>query len=98
MARSTVTRIIDELLPQSERGVLLNHLTEDVGASELQTFEYENVVINRYFVRYLRTNHDARSATVVRKDLTCRGNPSNLYACTGIDGCRSARSLRRPRG
>jgi len=79
MARGTVTRIIDELIPQSERGVLLNHLIEDLGASELQTFEYENVVINRYFIRYLRANHDERSATVVRKDLTCNRITPQIY-------------------
>jgi hypothetical protein len=71
MATGTVSKIIDELVPESERGILLNRMIENMGASEFQVAEYQNVTISRYFVRYLPANHDEKSATVVRKDGLC---------------------------
>ena len=71
MATRTVSRIIDELIPESERGILLNRIIENMGASEYQVAEYQNVTIGQHFVRYLPTNHDETSATVVRKDGPC---------------------------
>ena len=67
MATETV-----RLIPKSERGILLNHVIENVGAGELQFAEYQNVTISRYFVRYLPPNQDEKSATIVRKDGICR--------------------------
>ncbi len=72
MARATVTQILEELVPRSERGILLDHTIENMGAAELQVAEYQNVTISRYFVRYLPANQDEKSATVVRKDGICR--------------------------
>lgn len=72
MATGTVSEIIDELIPESERGILLNHGIESMGASEHLVAEYQNVTISRSFVRYLPANHDETSATVVRKDWLCR--------------------------
>jgi hypothetical protein len=74
MATGTVSEIIDELIPESERGLLLNRMIESMGASEHQVAEYENVTISRSFVRYLPANHDETSATIVRKDGLC--NPA----------------------
>jgi hypothetical protein len=71
MAPRTVSRIIDELIPESERGRLLNRMIESMGASEHQVADYQNVTIGQYFVRYLAANHDETSATVVRKDGPC---------------------------
>jgi hypothetical protein len=71
MATGTVSKAIDELIPESERGVLLNRIIEVMGAGEYQVAEYQNVTIGRYFVRYLPANHDEKSATVVRKDGPC---------------------------
>jgi hypothetical protein len=72
MAPRTVSRIIDALIPESERGRLLNRTIESMGASEYQVADYQNVIIGQYFVRYqLPANHDETSATVVRKDGPC---------------------------
>jgi len=71
MATGTVSKIIDELIPESERGILLNRIIENMGALEYQVAEYQNVTISRYFVRYLSANHDEKSATLVRKDGPC---------------------------
>ena len=71
MDTRTVSKIIDELIPESERGILLNRMIESMGASEYQVAEYQNVTISRYFVRYLPANHDEKSATIVRKDALC---------------------------
>jgi hypothetical protein len=74
MATDTVSTIIDELIPESERGILLNRMIESMGASEYDSSEYQNVTISRYFVRYLPASHDEKSARVVRKDGPC--NPT----------------------
>ena len=74
MATDTVSTIIGELIPESERGILLNRMIESMGASEYDTAEYQNVTISRYFVRYLPASHDEKSARVVRKDGPC--NPT----------------------
>jgi hypothetical protein len=80
MAAKTVTEIIDELIPKPERGILLDHIIENMGAGELQVAAYQNVTISRYFVRYLPANQDEKSATVVRKDGLCRSaNTSQKY-------------------
>ena len=72
MVTDTVAKIIDELIPKSERGILLNHIIENMGAAEGQVAEYQNVTISQYFVRYLPVNEDEKSATIVRKDRMCR--------------------------
>ena len=71
MAPRTVSRIIDELIPESERGVLLDRISESMGAPEYQVAYYQNVTIGQHFARNLATNHDETSATVVRKDGPC---------------------------
>jgi hypothetical protein len=75
MEPGIVSTVIDELIPESERGILLIRMIESMGASEYDTAEYQNVTISRYFVRYLPVNHDEKSARVVRKDGPC--NPAN---------------------
>jgi hypothetical protein len=71
MATEVVSEILDELIPESERGILIDSGTESMGAAELQLDEYQNVTISRYFVRYLPADHDEKSASVVRKDGLC---------------------------
>ena len=71
MATAMVSAIIDELIPQWQRGALLNHLIENMGAAEYQVFEYQNARIGRHFVRYLPAHHDEASATIIRKDKLC---------------------------
>jgi hypothetical protein len=72
MVTDSVAKIIDELIPKAERGILLNHMIENMGAAEGQVAEYQNVTISQYFVRYLPANEDEKSATIVRKDRICR--------------------------
>jgi hypothetical protein len=80
MATHTVTEIIDELIPQSERGVLLHYFIENMGAAEHQVAEYQNVTISRDFSRNLPAHHDENSATLVRKDVACKpGKPPQAY-------------------
>jgi hypothetical protein len=71
MATRTVSRIIDEIISASERGIPRNRISENMGAGEYQVAEFQNVTISRYFVRYLPAKHDEKSATVVRKDGLC---------------------------
>ena len=71
MATGVVSEILDELIPESERGILIGRAIENMGAAELQVAEYQNVTISRYFARYLPAGHDEKSATVVRKDGLC---------------------------
>jgi len=85
MATETVTAIIDELIPKPERGILLEHAIENMGAAELRHFVYQNLTISRQFVRYLPKNRDETTATIIRKDGIC-GSPttSHEYA-SGIE-------------
>ena len=71
MSADAASQIIDELIPRSERGILLDHAIENMGASELQVAIYQNVTISRYYSRNLPANQDLTSATVVRKDSAC---------------------------
>jgi hypothetical protein len=71
MATATVSEIIDELMPKSERGILLNRIFEAMGVPQFEHDKYQNVTINRYFVRSLPANHDEKSATIIRKDGPC---------------------------
>jgi hypothetical protein len=86
MGTETVTKIIDELVPESERGILLNHIIEGMGAGEIQVAEYQNVTISRYFVRYLPANQDEKSARVLRKDAMCRSavGPQKFAPAIGL--------------
>lgn len=72
MAVDTASKIIDELIPLSERGILLNHMIEAMGAAEFQVAEYQNVTISRNFLRSLPANHDQTSAAIIRKDRPCK--------------------------
>jgi len=71
MPADAVSEMIDELVPRSQRGILLDHMIESMGAQELQVAIYQNVTINRLFSRNLPANHDLTRATVVRKDSAC---------------------------
>ena len=84
MSTATVSRIIEELVPESERGVLLFRMNESMGASELQVADYQNVTIRQYFLRYLPTNHDEKSATIIRKDGRCSSATASQKFGAGI--------------
>ena len=71
METATVSEIIDELIPKSERGILLDRIFEAMGAPQFEHDKYQNVTISRYFVRSLPANHDEKSATIIRKDGPC---------------------------
>jgi len=71
MATPTVSEIIDELIPKSERGILLDRIFEAMGAPQFEHDKYQNVTISRYFIRSLPANHDEKSATIIRKDGPC---------------------------
>jgi hypothetical protein len=68
---STVSEIIDELIPKWERGILLSRTDESAGAAGAKGAHYQNVAINRAFVSYLQKDRDETSATVIRKDRLC---------------------------
>jgi len=74
MVTAVVSEIIDELIPRWQRGILLDHSIESLGASEHQVFEYQNVTIIRNFIRYLPANQDETTADIVRKDRVCRSS------------------------
>lgn len=79
METKVVAEIIDELIPPSQRGVLLNHSFESMGAAQTLVAEYQNVTISQFFVGYLPPGHDQKSATIVRKDKLCKpGANENL--------------------
>jgi hypothetical protein len=75
MEPDIVSTTIDELIPKSQRGILLNHNIESMGALEYDTAEYQNVTISRLYLRNLPADHDERSARILRKDGPC--NPAN---------------------
>jgi hypothetical protein len=85
MAIGTVSEIIDELIPESERGMLLNRMIESMGASEYQVAEYRYVTISQYFVRYPPANHDEKSATLVRKDGPCSSRIASQKDVSAIE-------------
>ena len=45
MAPEVVVKIVDELIPRSERGILLNNIIADMGGVEERVFQYQNVTI-----------------------------------------------------
>ena len=71
MPADAVSEVIDELIPRSGRGILLDLTIESMGAQEHQVAIYQNVIISRFFSRNLPANRDMTSATVVRKDNAC---------------------------
>ncbi len=48
MRPEVVTEIIDEVLPEANRGNLLRSLVTKSGCNDFETKEYENVTINRF--------------------------------------------------
>jgi hypothetical protein len=59
-------------------------MNESMGASELQVADYQNVTISQYFLRYLPTNHDEKSATIIRKDGRCSSATASQKFGAGI--------------
>lgn len=75
MAPETAERIVDDLIPTSERGILLNHIIANMGAAEERIFQYQNVTITHALSYHLRKHHNEDSATIVRHDGLC-GTPT----------------------
>ena len=75
MAPEIVERIIDDLIPTSERGILLDHIIANMGAAEEQVFQYQNVTITHALSYHLRKHHNESSMTIVRHDGLC-GTPT----------------------
>lgn len=71
MAPEVVGKIVDELIPSSERGILLNKITANRGGVEERVFQYQNVTITHYFLHQLPAHHNEDSATIVRQDGLC---------------------------
>jgi hypothetical protein len=71
MAPEVVVKIVDELIPRSERGILLNNIIADMGGVEDRVFQYQNVTITHHFLHQLPAHHNEDSATIVRQDGLC---------------------------
>ena len=71
MAPEVVAKIVKELIPRSERGILLNNITADMGGVEERIFQYQNVTITHYFLHQLPAHHNEDLATIVRRDGLC---------------------------
>jgi hypothetical protein len=53
MAPEVVAKIVNELTPRSERGILLDKIIGSAGGSEERVFHYQNVTITHYFLHQL---------------------------------------------
>jgi hypothetical protein len=73
MRPEVVTQILDEVLPESDRGTQLRRLVTKSGCNAFEITDYENAII-------VRTTHTcdlpnpeiAGEATIARKGLSCR--------------------------
>jgi hypothetical protein len=71
MAPEVVVKIVEELIPRSERGILLDKIIGSTGGSEERVFQYQNVTITHHFLHQLPAHHNEDSATIVRQDGLC---------------------------
>ena len=75
MSAEVVEKIVDDLIPTSERGILLDDIIADVGAAEERVFQYQNVTITHALSYHLRKHRDEDLSTIVRHDGLC-GTPT----------------------
>lgn len=72
MRPEVMTEIIDEVLPEANRGTLLRSFVIKSGCNDLETKEYENVTINRFRHKCDLPNPEIEGeATITRKSSSC---------------------------
>jgi len=72
MRPEVVTEILDEVLPQPDRGIQLRHSVTKSGCNEFEVTEYENATITRTTLRCNLPNPEIEAeATVSRKAPAC---------------------------
>ena len=72
MRPEVMTEIIDEVLPEADRGKLLLGVVTKSGCNDLETRDYENVTIHRFRHRCLLPNPEIEgAATITRKSAVC---------------------------
>jgi hypothetical protein len=68
-----MTEVIDEVLPEADRGKLLLGVVTTSGCNDLETDDYENVTIHRFRHRCRLPNSEIEgTATVTSKNTSCR--------------------------
>jgi hypothetical protein len=73
MRPEVMTEIIDEVLPEADRGKLLLGAVTKAGCNDLETEAYGNVTIHRFRHRCLLPNPEIEGgARITRKSLSCR--------------------------
>jgi hypothetical protein len=78
MRPEVMTEIIDEVLPEADRGKLLLGVVTKAGCNDLETDDYENVTINRFRHRCLLPNPEIEGAArITRKSPSC-GRPDSI--------------------
>jgi hypothetical protein len=79
MRREVMTEIIDEVLPEADRGPLLLHFVTKSGCNDFETGDYENVAIYRFRHRCLLPNPEIEGAArIIRKGPPCGPNQSHF--------------------
>jgi hypothetical protein len=74
-----MTKIIDEVLSEADRGKLLLNVVTKSGCNDLETDDYENVTIHRFRHRCRLPNPEIEgTATVTRKNTSCGAINSSL--------------------
>jgi hypothetical protein len=72
MRPEVMTEIIDEVLPEADRGKLLFSYVTKSGCNDLETRDYENVTIHRFRHRCdLPSPEIEGEATITRKNSSC---------------------------
>ena len=74
-----MTEIIDEVLPEPDRGKLLLGVVTKAGCNDLETDDYENVTIHRFRHRCLLLNTEIEGAArITRNSPSCGATRSVL--------------------
>jgi hypothetical protein len=72
MRPEVMTEIIEEVLPEANRGKLLRRFVINSGCNDVETKEYENVTINRFRHKCDLPNPEIEGeATITRKNSSC---------------------------
>jgi hypothetical protein len=72
MRPEVVTEIIDEVLPEAERGALILRTVTKSGCNDYETIDYQNATVSRFRRNCRLPNPEIEGvATVTRKNLSC---------------------------
>ena len=72
MRPEVMSEIIDEVLPEADRGKMLLGVVTKAGCNDLETDDYENVTIHRFRHRCLLPNPEIEGAArITRKSPSC---------------------------